>query len=40
MKTPNAQAFKSGRQFAAWLGLTPEDHSTADERTLASAAKR
>jgi transposase len=29
MKTPDPQAFKSGRQFAAWMGLTPKDHSTA-----------
>jgi len=29
MKTPDPRAFKSGRDFAAWLGLTPKDHSTA-----------
>lgn len=29
MKTPAAELFASGRQFAAWLGLTPKDHSTA-----------
>ena len=29
MKTPDPQAFRSGRQFAAWIGLTPKDHSTA-----------
>jgi len=29
MKTPDPGAFKSGRDFAAWLGLTPKDHSTA-----------
>lgn len=29
MKTPDPKAFKSGRQFAAWIGLTPKDHSTA-----------
>jgi transposase len=29
MKTPDPTAFKSGRQYAAWLGLTPKDHSTA-----------
>src|SRR5687768_10965985 len=27
MKAPPAETFKSGRQFAAWLGLTPKDHS-------------
>lgn len=29
MKTPDVHAFRSGRQFAAWIGLTPKDHSTA-----------
>jgi transposase len=29
MKTPDPGAFRSGRQFAAWIGLTPKDHSTA-----------
>jgi len=29
MKTPDPHAFRSGRAFAAWLGLTPKDHSTA-----------
>lgn len=29
MKTPDPTQFKSGRQFAAWIGLTPKDHSTA-----------
>lgn len=28
MKAPEPQLFKSGRDFAAWLGLTPKDHST------------
>jgi len=28
MKTPAPEMFKSGRQFAAWIGLTPKDHST------------
>ena len=28
LKTPAPQAFRSGRDFAAWLGLTPKDHST------------
>jgi transposase len=34
MKTPNAQLFRSGRDFAAWLGLTPKDHSTAGKQRL------
>ena len=29
MKAGNPHLFKSGRDFAAWLGLTPRDHSTA-----------
>jgi transposase len=29
MKTPAPELFRSGRDFAAWLGLTPKDHSTA-----------
>lgn len=29
MKTPDPRLFKSGRDFAAWIGLTPRDHSTA-----------
>lgn len=28
MKAPPAENFRSGRDFAAWLGLTPKDHST------------
>jgi transposase len=28
LKTPSPQIFKSGRQFDAWIGLTPKDHST------------
>ena len=29
MKTPDPHLFKSGRDYAAWIGLTPRDHSTA-----------
>ena len=29
MKVPDPQAFRCARDFAAWLGLTPKDHSTA-----------
>src|SRR3954463_12481188 len=29
MKAPAPEAFRSARHFAAWLGLTPKDHSTA-----------
>jgi transposase len=34
MKVPDPERFRSGRQFAAWLGLTPRDHSTAGKTRL------
>jgi transposase len=34
MKAPDPQAFRSARHFAAWLGLTPKDHSTAGKLRL------
>jgi transposase len=34
MKVPDPQAFRSGRDFSAWLGLTPKDHSTAGKLRL------
>ena len=34
MKTPEPELFRSGRQFAAWIGLTPKDHSTAGKNRL------
>lgn len=34
MKTPDPAAFRCGRDFAAWLGLTPKDHSTAGKQRL------
>jgi hypothetical protein len=34
MKTPDPAQFQSGRQFAAWIGLTPKDHSTAGKVRL------
>ncbi|ASY73945.1 Mobile element protein (plasmid) [Sinorhizobium fredii CCBAU 83666] len=34
MKTPDPRMFKSGRDFAAWIGLTPKDHSTAGKGRL------
>jgi transposase len=33
-KTPDPAQFGSGRQFAAWIGLTPKDHSTAGKVRL------
>ncbi len=29
MKVANPRAFRCGRDFSAWIGLTPKDHSTA-----------
>ena len=34
MKVPDPHAFRRGRDFAAWLGLTPKDHSTAGKQRL------
>src|SRR4051812_4096806 len=34
MKTPQPELFRSTRQFAAWIGLTPKDHSTAGKVRL------
>lgn len=34
MKVPDPGAFRSGRDFAAWMGLTPKDHSTAGKQRL------
>jgi transposase len=34
MKTPDPAGFASGRQFAAWIGLTPKDHSSAGKVRL------
>lgn len=34
LKTPDPKLFGSGRDFAAWIGLTPKDHSTAGRLRL------
>jgi transposase len=34
MKTPDPKVFRCGRDFAAWIGLTPKDHSTAGKVRL------
>jgi transposase len=36
----NARDFRSGRQFAAWLGLTPKQHSSGGKNRLGSITKR
>jgi len=34
MKVTDPHAFRCGRDFAAWVGLTPKDHSTAGKQRL------
>ena len=34
------QNFPSGRAFAAWLGLTPQEKSTGGRRKLGAVSKR
>lgn len=36
----NPKAFKNGREFAAWLGLTPRQHSTGGKNVLLGISKR
>jgi transposase len=36
----NAQVFKNGRQFAAWLGLTPRQYSSGGTTRLGRITKR
>jgi transposase len=36
----DARDFRSGRQFAAWLGLTPRQHSSGGRNRLGSITKR
>jgi transposase len=39
MKVPDPMAFRSGRDFAAWIGLTPKDHSTAGKTRLGTITR-
>ncbi|MFM9862110.1 MAG: IS110 family transposase [Micropepsaceae bacterium] len=36
LKTPAPHVFPSARHFAAWMGLTPKDHSTGGKQRLGS----
>jgi len=36
----DVHVFKNGREFAAWLGLTPRQHSTGGKTTLLGISKR
>lgn len=37
---PDASIFRSGRQFAAWLGLTPKAHSSGGKEKLGGISKQ
>jgi transposase len=39
LKVPDATVFRSGRHFAAWLGLTPREHSTAGRQRLGKISR-
>ena len=39
LKAPEPHLFRSGRDFAAWIGLTARDHSTADKRRLGAITR-
>jgi len=39
MKTPQPATFRSGRDFAAWIGLTPRDHSTAGKSRMGAITR-
>ena len=36
----NGAAFRRGRDFAAWLGVVPEEHSTGGKQTLWEIPRR
>jgi transposase len=38
-KTPDPKRFSSARDYAAWIGLTPKDHSTAGKARLGVITK-
>jgi len=39
MKTPDPKAFRSGRYFAAWIGLTAKDHSSGGKLKLGAITR-
>ena len=39
MKAPDPHAFRSGRDFAAWIGLTPKNHSTAGKQRMGAITR-
>src|ERR1700731_1141623 len=38
--TPDPSVFRSGRDFAAWLGLTPRQNSSGGKQTLGDITKK
>jgi transposase len=40
LKVPQPKVFRSARHFAAWLGITPREHSTAGRRQLGRISKQ
>jgi transposase len=39
IRVTDPHAFRSGRDFAAWIGLTPKDHSTAGKQRLGAITR-
>ena len=39
-KVPDAKVFRSGRDFAAWIGITGKDHGTGGKHRLGRISKR
>jgi transposase len=39
VRMPNPRAFASGRDFSAWIGLTPKDHSTGGKTRMGVITK-
>jgi transposase len=39
LKTPDPHGFRSARHFAAWIGLTPKDHSTGGKNRSGAITK-
>lgn len=39
-RVPDMQAFKRGRAFASWLGITPREYSSGSTRTLGAISRR
>jgi transposase len=39
LKTPDPDSFRSARHFAAWIGLTPRDHSSGGKNRLGTITR-